>query len=376
MVIFGAALLDTKRHCVSILGSAWHTRMTPMNPRSKVVTRTFKVVGYLTALLTLAFGLSRIWVTVANHHHRQRQVEERLTVTKVQVAGADYADAWETLSEAEAIALTDEVRLRQEDVAMAWLRSLNLDDLETISDVVGRVLPVLTRGVTLRKGVRRADLLAHVGWANYLRYDAEGTRSDFGRYYDMARAIDPTNPYANAFAGYCVSGSVETAKVVEYFNAALPSGRETRLIRRLELSAFLNCDDRVVELVRLASDLVEDAESTPGNFASVLWTNVYKGSFQSEHARETILGAVPPAKHIAIFQSFFGPGSRAYREDRWERDLWLAHILNREGLPQDAVNVLVQTPRTDQHGTALPEFEQAWIDAAITQFNETAQVTH
>ena len=127
----------------------------------------------------------------------------------------------------------------------------------------------------------------------------------------------------------------------------------------------------------MAVDLVGHTAETPGDFADTLWRRVYQNVLnnRNERLREVVLDAVAPSAHVAVFESFFGPGTPAYRDHRWERDLWLAYVLDRAGRHEEAVELLVQTPRTDASGEELSEHRQALIAEAIARISASGATT-
>jgi hypothetical protein len=243
----------------------------------------------------------------------------------------------------------------------------------TFTDAVAPLIQVVTRGVTLSEGERRADLLAHVGWANFLR-SREGFDSDFDRYYDEALAIDPDNPFANAFRGHWIlwlRGSPDDAD--PYFDAGTGSGREREFVRRLQMAALANAGsiENSVALVRMAVEVHSGGEALPEAFVPTVWRAAYQLVLanRNDRQREAVLGAAPPEDHLAMFEAFFDTASAAYRESRWERDLWLAHILDRAGEPERAAALLADTPRTSASGSSLNDAYIGMIDDAITRFS-------
>ncbi len=60
-------------------------------------------------------------------------------------------------------------RKAQEDLAMVWAENIRVPEGKTFSDYVDKLIPVLTRGTRDAKGSRKADLLAHLGWAYFLK---------------------------------------------------------------------------------------------------------------------------------------------------------------------------------------------------------------
>ena len=70
-------------------------------------------------------------------------------------------------------------------------------------DLVKRTLPVLARGASDAKGERLANLLAHMGWADYLRGGLAGSGGpDPEKHYRTALEADPANVYAHAMWGF------------------------------------------------------------------------------------------------------------------------------------------------------------------------------
>ena len=59
------------------------------------------------------------------------------------------------------------IRTAQEDLAMAWLRDVRVPSGSRFSDVVDPLAAVVTRGIVSATGVRKADLLGHLGWAQF-----------------------------------------------------------------------------------------------------------------------------------------------------------------------------------------------------------------
>src|SRR6188768_3412898 len=157
------------------------------------LVRISKGLGYATALLTLIFGISRIWDAASAHYAKKKQVAQLLAAGEVQRAGSDYRGAWDTFEKAAAVQATPEVAHAQEDVAMVWLRKIRVPEGQTFTAIVNKVSPVLINGVLKSDGVRKADLLAHLGWGDYLRYRENQRELHPDTYFDDALKVDPSN---------------------------------------------------------------------------------------------------------------------------------------------------------------------------------------
>lgn len=267
--------------------------------------KVFKWVGAITAVLSLLFGVQKLVQTVAENNDRQRQIEELSEVARTQQQAGDYAGAWGSLESAlksaesggtlarmigQLDAKTLEVRSAREDLAMEWLRNIRVSGGQTFSDIVAKLLPSLSQGAASAQGARKADLLAHTGWAYFLRNRDSGGDTDPQRLYERALQADPSNPYAHAFSGHWLlwsRGSAETAQ--QHFAAALASGREKPFVRTMQLAAYRNRgSDGDVPFVVVVADMMKNQESIgPGvrrDAASII-QHVCRGSGDDETAR-------------------------------------------------------------------------------------------
>src|SRR6266496_281914 len=134
--------------------------------------RALKWVAGTTAVLSLIFGLRQLTLLISDARDRQRQVTELIATGKLQQEARDYRSAWNNLGKAADLRANDSgVRAAQEDLAMAWLDNIRGDQGPTpFSEIVDLLVPVLSRGAVAAEGSRKGDLLAHLGWADFLRW--------------------------------------------------------------------------------------------------------------------------------------------------------------------------------------------------------------
>src|SRR6266536_152757 len=205
--------------------------------------RALKWVGGTTAVLSLVFGLRQLTVLISDARDRQRQVTELIATGKLQQEARDYESGWISLRKAaELRANQSQVRAAQEDLAMAWLDNIRGSQGPTpFTAIVDTLVPVLSRRVVSAEGTRKADLLAHLGWADFLRW-RDGDRSlEPAERYRQAMAVDSQNVYAHAMLAHWIlwnGGTLEDANL--HFAAALRSGRERPYVRRLQTAAVEN----------------------------------------------------------------------------------------------------------------------------------------
>ncbi|HEX6631590.1 MAG TPA: hypothetical protein VF048_10875, partial [Gemmatimonadaceae bacterium] len=206
-------------------------------PRRDHWARVLKWVGGATAVLSLVFALQRAWQMVADARERQRVVAEALATAHTYEASGNYEAGWAALAQAaERDPEDDALREARETLAMRWLDDIRVTDGQrTFSEIVGMVQPVLARGAALAEGQRRADLLAHVGWGEFLRW-REGERGlQPDGLYRQALATDSQNVYGHAMLGHWIAWTGgELPAVRRELDAALGGGRERPYVRRMQ----------------------------------------------------------------------------------------------------------------------------------------------
>src|SRR5262245_6026820 len=145
------------------LTAPWWRRM--LEPRRLVPAVIAGLLLAVSAWLTLPPYLER--------RHQSAEVTTLLKQSRSQIDSGDQASAWKSLEQANALApASRDVFVAQEQLAMERLRGAGLRSSSGSrardEDLARTMLPVLTRGASEAKGERLANLLAHMGWAEYL----------------------------------------------------------------------------------------------------------------------------------------------------------------------------------------------------------------
>jgi TIR domain len=302
---------------VARLTAPWWRRM--LEPRRLVP-------AVVAALLIAASG----WLWLPSYLERRRQNAEVAVLvdrSRSQVDAGDYANAWKLLEQANAVAPPSrEVFEAQEQLAMKLLRgaghSYSSGGRASHEDLVKRTRPVLARGSSSAKGERLANLLAHTGWADYLRGGrAESSGLDPVKHYRSALEADPANVYAHAMWGFELlrerGSPAALAQAKRHFSAALETGREREYLRYLQVSALLQTYtnvwiedlERQKEVIRVVNAMRTGNETRPkgwepSSFKGKVWAIYYLG-FVADDERGPLLATLPPAEHLATFRWLF-----------------------------------------------------------------------
>jgi tetratricopeptide (TPR) repeat protein len=237
------------------MSSAMNSNSPAIARRSKTET-VLRWIGAVTAVLTLLFALQKLVQTIGEDNDRQRRVTELRHVSLMQEKAGDYALAWDSIESAlktaeiggvlaKAMGRVDrriqEVQVQRQDLAMDWLRNISTSGGQTFSSIVTRILPAVDQGAASASGQRQADLLAHIGWAYFLRSRDGSSNIDPRRSYEAALEIDPANPYAHAFLGHLIAGrGGELQEAQQHFASALAANRERPFVRSMQLAALRN----------------------------------------------------------------------------------------------------------------------------------------
>lgn len=297
---------------VARMSASWWRRM--IEPRRLVPA---VVVALILAAIT--------WTGLPTYLERREQAAEvrgLLEQSRSQAASGRYEDAWKLLEDAHTVApRSPDVPEAQERLAMEWLRSNGLGfwTSDHVQVLVDRTLPVLSRGANAAEGEHLGNLLAHLGWTEYLR-DLVGAsgRLRTVEYYRRALDVDSHNVYAQAMWGFEILRVMDRSKDAiaaarQHFSAAVESGREREYVRYVEIAALLRAYSQVwagnpdaeTEAIRVAIEMRAKGETRPkGSLKRRLWDIYHFEGVTADHL-DPLLRALPPAEHLATFRWLF-----------------------------------------------------------------------
>jgi tetratricopeptide (TPR) repeat protein len=340
-----------------------------------------KWVAQASAVLALGFAILQLVRTVGDARDRRRQVEELVKTEATARRSGDYERAWTDLDEALKVAesggllakLTgqlskeaQDLRVAQENLAMAWLDNIRVAANQTFSSVVDRLTPVMTRGAAMAGGARKADLLAHIGYGASLEARDGRPAGDPAQSYRDAIAIDPDNPYAHAYLGHYLLGHgapLDEGKAE--FEKALASGRAKDYVRVLQLAAMKNRgSDGDADYIAVINDMRKNGEivdeSMRGDLYNIYWSAC--GSHEDADNLKRFAALTPPAEQAATVKVFVTDQPRIDSAHRLTGEACLATLLEAAG---DRAGALAawESIRKDAQGDAFADLRKR-ADAA------------
>lgn len=239
-----------------------------------------KWIGAAAAVVSLLLALNQITGLVQNFRIHHKEFSDAMKAGEQQQERGDYPAAFESFKHAAELDPIDRgAQKREAQTAMLWLENAHSSKDKSFTELANQLVPVLDKALSDAKGPAAADILAHIGWANFLRYRENPTDRDLvGRSYHDALRIDPQNPYAHAMAGHWIlwnNGKVEAANLE--FSAALASRREHAFVRDLQLSAFNNEHSEAydAQLLRIANEMRSNQEPIKAVYRSNTYNRVF-----------------------------------------------------------------------------------------------------
>ena len=284
-----------------------------------------KWVGSITAILTFIFAVYQLIQLIGGIQDQKRQVNEFLNLGKNEQDAGNYESAWSSYEQAMSSAqegglfaklfgsLSSEqlkIRKAQEDLAMVWTENIRVPEGKTFSDFVDKLIPVLTRGTADAEGTRKADLLAHLGWAYFLKARDnsmilnETASQNIEKHYKEALEIDPGNPYAHAYWGHLIIWERKDSKeAVKHFAQAVLSHRSLSYVRQIQLAALHNFQDTEMDYLKAVNDMFKDHEKINADANRNVFTIYYLAL--NNRTFDELITAIPPEEQISLFRSLF-----------------------------------------------------------------------
>jgi len=270
---------------------------------SSRANRIIKWVGAATAVISLILGARQLITIVTERSERSRESAEFTALARQQADRGEFADAWRSLDRAEERSRTDATAAARLDIGFRWLEEGRPGADQPFSRITDAVVPALDRALLDPQHPRRADILAHLGWATFLKGRDTGT-GDPAPMYKQALAIDPHNVYANAMLAHWLmwqGGSLDAAR--PYFDAAIASGHERPLVRTLQLAAVRNRSDTAAdtELIRIVTDMRKQNEMVDQRSARAAYVTYVRRYGPRARPTDVVDNGIAPVDLVATF---------------------------------------------------------------------------
>lgn len=240
----------------------------------------------------------------AEIHVPPPRVATLIQAARLQLTASDHVGAWGAITDAVRLAPDSaEARDVQVDIALSWLQVMRVTLPATFTEAVKPLVECLYQALVEAKGTRAADIHAHIGWANAMKWRETRIEQGIETEYAEAIKLDPTNPYAHAMWGHWLATqSKPLEEITNHFHLAHRSGRASRFVASLEIYA-LGQDDEDLErargMLRLADRLRQARINLDVETRSKIVGVVYE-RHGKKHTEE-VVAMLPATEHLATF---------------------------------------------------------------------------
>ncbi len=270
-----------------------------------------KWIAGITAVVGLITGLSGVIGPLKGWWTQGRQTKGMLATALKQEELGEYSAAFDTLSEIlkgnPGDTAAQHARL---DVTMIWIEDtwapIHNNDAFAQQErtIFARMTPVLEAGLGTDKDYRAADVVAHLGWLNLLKWKIVGEDGRIEEHLQRALQMDPGNVYANAMMGDWLletHNSLDEART--HFATALKSGKVKTFVRGCQLQSMIYNESPGVrgELIRVANQMRKQGDPiSDANRGRI--HSYYSPIVASDAEMREVVSAVPPDEAWATYQ--------------------------------------------------------------------------
>lgn len=282
-----------------------------MSDHDKSLNKRITVwVGCITAILTLVFGLQRLYTQLSTTVKAKKEVETLIQSSQIQLDAGGYSQAWKILSQADQHeVMQDEIDIAKIKTAMVWLQNMRANEMVgTFTEQTERILPVLSKAASTAEGEYLADIYAHMGWADYLRLRDGNFGLNPEIYYEKALAADANNAYANTMLGHWLSRhNKDVESGWQYFQVAVKSGQDLQYTRSMQFAALKNISYNNIDFLKLLHDMKLNGETIENDVADHVLRSNYLGNgfrrfIDALRTGNPVQTSIAPEDDLALFE--------------------------------------------------------------------------
>jgi tetratricopeptide (TPR) repeat protein len=296
-------------------GSGGSSENSQAPRKSSPVATALKWIGGVTAVISLLLALNQVTGLLQKLRVHHKEFSEAMKAGEQEQERGDYPAAFDSFKHAVELDPVDrDAQKHQAQAAMLWLENVQTRE-RSFTDIANLILPVLDKSLSNARGQEAADLLAHIGWANFLKSrDGSGNPEAIAKSYQDAVKLDPHNPYANAMWGHWIlwqNGDAKEAK--EHFAVALESGRVRPYVRELQLAAHRNVrsPENDAELLRVSNEMRKQGEPMQPRDRSDVFNEIFFFDVNDQAEFAQVIRAETPEDALATYDWLSAGQTRA-----------------------------------------------------------------
>jgi tetratricopeptide (TPR) repeat protein len=317
----------------------------------------FALVGYLTT------G-AQFFSDIEEYFRGRSELPALITAADDRLARADYEAAWRTNAKARHLARRNVAAAEQQArIAMRWLEDVHLSSgggQQRFSDVIDPLKAALVERLAGTHGRDKADLHAHIGWANFLCYRDGRPKTDIGEQFDAAIREDPDNLYGHVMRGFWIlweGGPIDKAR--GDLETALRSTTDPAFSDRLIMGGLTNItsDDFMMAAIEYANKIrVAGRNIDDRTKGRLIW--YYTICLYDKNVLKTIDGTLPAREQMLLLDWLKQANVSPY--DRRVAAYFTAYFAEKSGNKDEALQLFKELVRTSpDKGESIARLSQA-----------------
>jgi tetratricopeptide (TPR) repeat protein len=317
---------------------------------AKSVSAVIAAIGIASAGIGYITSGARFFSEIADYFQGQSELRSLIAAADERLAHDDYEAAWRTNAKARQLAPRNAAAAAQQArIAMKWLEDVRLSSAagpQHFSDVVDPLKSALIERLAGAHGRERADLRAHIGWANFLRYRDGHPETDIIEEFDAAIGEDPDNLYGHVMRGFWIlwnGGPIDKAR--GDLDIALRSSTDPAFSDMLIMSGLTNItsDDFKAAAIEYADTIRRTGRDIDDHTKSqLIW--YYLLCLHDNDLLTTIGKTLPAGEQILVLDWLKQANIAQYKKR--VATYFMAHFAERDGKREEALGLYSDLVRT------------------------------
>lgn len=321
----------------------WTERSRRMRRWAKSISAIIAAFGIASAGIGYITNGAQFFSEVAGYFQGRSELRSLTETADERLAHKDYEAAWRANAKARQIAPRNAAAAAQQArIAMKWLEDVHLGSAggpRTFSEVVDPLKSALIEHLTGTRGQEKANLQAHIGWANFLRYRDGHPELDIVEEFDSAIAEDPGNLYGHVMRGFWVlwkGGPIDKAR--PDLDLALRSTTDPAFSDGMILAGLTNntSDDFMVAAIEYA-DKIRRAGRNIDDHSKGLLLWYYSICLHDMNLLATIAKTLPADTQVAVL-GWLKEGEVSIRDKR-VATYFMAYFDENDGKKDEALRL-------------------------------------
>jgi hypothetical protein len=274
---------------------------------AKLASAIIAAAGIASAGIGYVVNGAQFFVQIAEYFQGRSELRSLIASADERLRHGDNESAWRFNAKARELAPgSEDAAAQQARIAMKWIEHAQYSSAaggpKNFSEIVDPLRSALLERLADASIKEKADIHAHIGWANFLRYRDGNPSADVAEEFDAAIAEDPDNLYGHVMRGFWIlwqGGPIDKAR--KDLDFALRSSTDPAFSDHLIMSALTNItsDDFMAAAIEYADKIRQTGRNIDDHTKSqLIW--YYSIAMHSKDVLQTLSRAMPAGEQTLV----------------------------------------------------------------------------